>query len=318
MMPACSRPLACKPTKCLRAAALGMTPEGQRAVLQLIQANRAALAEQAAQFAWASIARSLTQQPPVKFDESELLQRPFRDMSETEARELRKLVSRLAARLRSRAALRQKKGNGKILDAKSTLRANIQTGGVPFDIRFKKKHLKPKFALVCDLSQSMRPVVEFMLRLMYALQDQVTRARSFGFYDHLEDVSDEFIGRRPDEAIPLILHRFPYIPYGTDLGRGLADFCGEHLDAVDRRTTVIFLGDGRNNFNNPRLDLFEQVKRRARRVVWFNPEPRREWGAGDSDMRQYAPLCDAVHQVSNLSELSEAVDRLFAGSGGGR
>ncbi len=294
-------------------AAMGMTAEGRQAVLDLIQANRAALAEQAAQAAGASIARNLTERPPQKFDEQELMQKPFNDLSQAEARELRKLVGRLAARLRARAALRQKKGRGKTLDAKTTLRANLQTGGVPFDLHFKKRHLKPKFALVCDLSQSMRPVVEFMLRLMYELQDQVTKARSFGFYDHLEDVSDEFIGKRPDEAIPLVLYRFPYVPYGTDLGRGLVDLTGAHLDAVDRRTTVIFLGDARNNFNNPRVDLFEHVKRRARRVVWFNPEPRYAWGTGDSDMPQYAPLCDGVHQVSNLAELSEAVDKLFAG-----
>jgi uncharacterized protein with von Willebrand factor type A (vWA) domain len=293
-------------------AAMGMTPEGQKAVLQLLAANRDLLIEQAAQAAGESLARRLSEQVPPRMDEADLMQRPFRDLTETEARELRKLVARLAARLRSRAALRQKKGDGKTLDAKSTLRANLQTGGVPFDLHFKKRHLKPKFALVCDVSTSMRPVAEFMLRLMYEMQDQVAKARSFAFNDHLEDVSDEFIGHRPDEAIPLVLHRIPPGYYATDLGRGLAEFCAKYLDAVDRRTTVIFLGDGRNNFNNPRLDLFELVKRRARRVLWFNPELQYQWGTGDSDMLQYAPLCDAVHQVSNLSELTDAVDRLFA------
>jgi len=293
-------------------AQLGMTPEGQQAVLQLIAANREALEQQLQQFAGQNIAQNLADQPRERFDENELMQRPFADLSESEARELRKLVTRLAARLRSRAALRQKKGDGKTLDAKTTLRANLRTGGVPFDLRFKKRHLKPKFVLICDVSESMRPVVEFMLRLMYELQDQVAKARSFGFYDHLEEVSEEFLGHRPEEALPLILHRFPYIPYGTDLGHGLATFCAEHLDAVDRRTTVIFLGDGRNNFNNPRLDQFELIKRRSRRVIWFNPEKHYQWNTGDSDMAQYQPLCDAVHQVSNLAELTEAVDKLFA------
>jgi uncharacterized protein with von Willebrand factor type A (vWA) domain len=83
------------------------------------------------------------------------------------------------------------------------------------------------------------------------------------------------------------------------------------LDAVDSRTTVIFLGDGRNNHNDPRLDLFERLRRRARRVVWFNPEERYLWGTGDSDIQAYAPLCHAVHQVSNLAELGDAVDKLF-------
>ncbi|MBI4770414.1 MAG: VWA domain-containing protein, partial [Chloroflexi bacterium] len=150
-------------------AAMGMTPEGQAAVLRLIAANRDLLSEQAAQFVGQSIARQLSERPPDKLDGADLMQRPFKDLSEAEARELRKLVARLAARLRSRAALRQKKGDGKTLDAKTTLRANIQTGGVPFDLRFKKRHLKPKFALICDVSTSMRPVAEFMLRLMYEM-----------------------------------------------------------------------------------------------------------------------------------------------------
>ena len=267
--------------------------------------------EQAAQFVGQSIARELSDQPPQKMDGNDLMQRPFNDLNQAEARELRLLVGRLAARLRTRAALRQRKGDGKLLDAKTTLRANLQTGGIPFDIRFKKKRLKPKFALICDVSTSMRPVAEFMLRLMYAMQDQVAKARSFAFNDHLEEVSDEFVGSQPDVAIPLVLHRIPPGYYATDLGRGLHDFTDSYLDAVDHRTTIIFLGDGRNNFNDPRLDLFELLKRRARRVVWFNPEERYMWGTGDSDMLQYAPLCDAVHQVSNLAQLGEAVDKLF-------
>lgn len=289
----------------------GLTPEGQQAVRELLAANQLALMEQASQAAGQSLARRLAEQPPEQFDENELLQRPFQDLAEAEARELRRLVTRLAARLRSRAALRQKKGAGKILDAKTTLRANLRTAGVPFDLHFKKRHLKPKFALICDISTSMRPVAEFMLRLMYEMQDQVGKARSFAFNDHLEEVSDEFIAHRPDEAIPLVLHRIPPGHYATDLGFGLQNFVDNHLDAVDRRTTVIFLGDGRNNYRDPRLDLFEQIKRRARRVIWLNPELRFQWGLEDSDMLRYAPLCDAVHQVSNLAELTEAVDQLF-------
>jgi uncharacterized protein with von Willebrand factor type A (vWA) domain len=292
-------------------ARLGMTPQGQQAVLQLIAANRDALAEQIAQFVGQNIARQMSEQPPQKMDGSDLMERPFNDLNQAEARELRHLVSRLAARLRTRAALRQKKGDGKTLDAKTTLRENLKTGGVPFDVHFKKKQLKPKFALICDVSTSMRPVAEFMLRLMYDMQDQVGKARSFAFNDHLEEVSNEFVGHRPDEAIPLVLHRIPPGYYATDLGNSLSNFCESFLDAIDRRTTVIFLGDGRNNFNDPRLDLFEFIKRRARRVVWFNPEESYLWGTGDSDMPQYAPLCDAVHQVSNLAQLGEAVDKLF-------
>jgi uncharacterized protein with von Willebrand factor type A (vWA) domain len=258
----------------------------------------------------------LIKQPPpggssALLDATDLMQRSFNRLSEAEARALRQQVRRLAAKLRSRAALRQRKGQGKTLDAKATLRANLRTGGIPFHLHFKKKRLKPKFTVICDVSTSMRPVAEFMLRLIYDIQDQTTKVRSFAFNDHLEEVSDEFVGRRPDEAIPRILRRIPPGFYATNLGQSLADFHEHFLDAVDYRTVVIFLGDGRNNGNNPRLDLFEQIKRRARRVVWLNPEPRGVWGMGDSDMLRYEPLCDTAQQVSNLAELTEAVDRFF-------
>jgi uncharacterized protein with von Willebrand factor type A (vWA) domain len=108
-----------------------------------------------------------------------------------------------------------------------------------------------------------------------------------------------------------VLERIPPGYYNTDLGAALVEFTHDHFDSVDRRTTVIFLGDGRNNYNDPRLDLVDQIKRRAKRVLWFNPEHSLQWRHGDSDMLQYAPLCHAVHRVSNLAELAEAVDRLF-------
>lgn len=295
---------------------MGMTPEGQQAVLQLLAANREALLQQARQFAGQQIAEQMAGQGRERVDEQALMQTPFSELTQTEARQLRHLVTRLAAKLRSRAALRQKKGSGKTLDAKTTLRANLRTGGVPFDLHFKKRHLKPKFVLVCDMSESMHTVIEFMLRLMYELQDQVGKARSFGFYDHLEEVSEEFHQNLPDAAIALARHHFPHVPYGTDLGHCLGVFHANHLDALDRRTTLIFLGDARNNENPPRLDLLEQLKRRSRRVVWFNPEPRWQWGqwnpgSGSSDMLKYAALCDAIHPVSNMAELADAVDKLF-------
>jgi uncharacterized protein with von Willebrand factor type A (vWA) domain len=74
----------------------------------------------------------------------------------------------------------------------------------------------------------------------------------------------------------------------------------------------VILGDGRNNYNDPRLDIIQDLQRRSRRLLWFNPEPPSQWGSGDSDMHQYAPLSDGVYRVSNLRELAAAVDRILA------
>jgi uncharacterized protein len=170
---------------------------------------------------------------------------------------------------------------------------------------------KPKFTVVCDISTSMRPVAYFLLLFIYQIQDQVSRTRSFAFIDHLEDISQEFETSRPEVAIPSVLYRLPPGHYNTDLGFSLAQLAREHPDTVDGRTTLIFCGDGRNNFNDPRTDLLQDLTRRARKVVWFNPEPPAIWGTDDSDMLAYAPVVDSVFQVSTLRELGRAIDQLF-------
>ena len=294
-------------------AQMGMSAEGLRRLRQLIEANQEALAEQVNRFVGQSLARQLSEQLPQNLAGEDLMQRPFNSLSEAEARELTKQVSRLAARLRAKASLRQKRGKGRTLDAKRTIRSNVRFGGVPFDLRYKRRQLKPKLAIICDVSTSMRQVVDFLLRLVYEVQDQIAKARSFAFIERIEEISGEFTAGAPDAAIGSVLQQMPPGYYNTDLGASLDHFTHEFFDAVDSRTTVIVVGDGRNNYNDPRLDRFNQIKRRARRVLWMNPEPVYEWGTGDSDMLRYAPLCDSVHQVSNLAELTSAVESLFDG-----
>jgi uncharacterized protein with von Willebrand factor type A (vWA) domain len=292
-------------------AQIGMGREALEQLRELLEQNAQALSEQAERYLGQSLARRLAEQPPDKPSVDELMDRPFQSLSESEARELRREVTRLAARLRSRASLRQRKGRGPTFDAKATIRNNVRHGGVPFDLKWKKRRLKPKFAIICDVSTSMRPVVDFLLRLMYEMQDQVGRARSFAFIDHIEEVTAEFTSKRPEIAVPIVLHRLPSGHYNTDLGFSLSQFVKDFGDAVDHRTTLIICGDGRNNYNDPRLDLVKQLQRRAKRVVWFNPEDQYEWGTGDSDMLQYAPTVDAVHQVASLRQLTDAIDKLF-------
>jgi len=292
-------------------AAMGMGQEARDQLAEAAGENAEALEEQINRFVGAGIAKNMAEEyqrrPPV----NDLMNRPLQSLSPEEADELRNQVRRLAARLRSRAALRQKRGKKGQLDAKSTIRTSLKYGGVPIEIKHKHHHLKPKLCLIADLSTSMRPVVEFMLRLMYELSDQIAKARSFAFIDDLTEISQDFVENPPDVAVFGVMERLQPGYYNTDLGFSLAHFTKDYLDAIDRRTTVIILGDGRNNYNDPRLDAFEVVKRRARKMLWFNPEYQAMWGDGDSDMLAYAPLCDAVHMVSTLAQLADAVDHLF-------
>lgn len=288
----------------------GMDPASIEQLQEQVAENAERLAEQLGDFAGQQVRDQRVDQARRR-PMQDLLDRPLDSLSHADMDALREQVRRLAARLRSRAALRQKRGKQGKLDPKATLRRNLRYQGVPFEMRFRQRRLKPKLVVILDVSTSMRPVVEFFLRLLYELQDQVQKTRSFAFVDHLEDVTADLQTRHLDQAITVVLTKLPAGHYNTDLGRSLRQLEAEHLGALDGRTTLIVLGDGRNNYNDPALDTFGRLGRRARRVIWLNPEYPAQWGSGDSDMLSYAPLCSAVYQTRSLSQLAEAVDRIL-------
>ena len=290
---------------------MGMSKERLEQMRDLIKANEQALQEQMNRYAGQRIAENMSEQPPQGENIDELMDRPFGRLSDKEMQILREEVRRLANRLRSRIALRQKRAKTGQLDAKATIRANLKHDGVPIDIRHRDHRLKPKLVVVCDISTSMRYCSELMLSLVYQLQDVVTKTHAFAFIDHLEYITPDFEGRQADEAIDNVLVRMPPGYYSTDLGYALEGFAKGFMDTVDRRTTVIVVGDGRNNYNNPQLEIFKRIAERSRRTIWINPEPPAMWGSGDSDMLQYAPLCDNVAIAATLSQLTAAVDRLL-------
>ena len=289
---------------------MGMSKERLDQLRQLIRMNQQAIQNQVSDYAGQQIAENMSEQPPDR-GVDELLDRPFNALSDRDMDKLRKEVHRLANRLRSRIALRQKRAKTGQLDAKGTIRANLKNGGVPMEIKHRDHRLKPKLVVICDISTSMRPCSELMLSLVHALQGVITKTHAFAFIDHLEYISPDFVGRQANEAIHEVLIRMPPGHYSTDLGYSLTNFVQDYMDTVDSRTTVIMVGDGRNNYNNPHLEVFKTIARRSRRTIWINTEPPMLWGSGDSDMMKYAPLCDNVVVAATLGELTSAVDQLL-------
>ncbi len=289
---------------------MGMNKQRMDQMRQLIQANMQGLEEQLRQFAGQQIAQNMSEQRPEDALDG-LMDRPFNALSDDDMHKLRKEVRKLASLLRSRVALRQKRAKTGQLDAKATIRANLRHGSVPFDIKHRDRKVKPKLVVICDISTSMRYCSELMLSLVYELQDLVTKTHAFAFIDHLEYITPDFQGNDANGAIGQVLVRMPPGYYSTDMGNGLQDFADDYLDTIDSRTTLIVVGDGRNNYNDPRLDIFGMMARRARRTLWLNPEMPMMWGTGDSDMLEYAPICDTILQVSTLAELTAAVDRML-------
>jgi uncharacterized protein len=290
---------------------MGMDRERVEQLRELIQQNMQGIQGQIEQFAGERIAENMSEHPRGENIDN-LMNRPFQALSDADKKVLQREVKRLAAALRTRIALRQKRMKSGQMDPKATIRANLKYHGVPMEIKHRDKVRKPKIVVICDISTSMRFCSELMLSFLFALQGQVRKTHAFAFIDHLESISEDFSGTNADEAIQSVLWRMPSGHYNTDLGWSLNDFQNEYMDTLNSGTTLLIVGDGRNNYNDPRLDIFSTMTRRAARTIWLNPEPDYMWN-GDSDMKKYAPLCDNVLKVGNLRELAQAVDTLLAG-----
>jgi uncharacterized protein with von Willebrand factor type A (vWA) domain len=291
-------------------AQMGMSKERLEQMREMIRQNMQGLEQQIKQFAGERIAENLSEQPPGESVDN-LMNRPFNALADDEKKILQREVKRLAAALRTRIALRQKRAKSGQLDPKSTIRSNLKYHGVPMEIRYRDRTRKPKIVVICDVSTSMRFCSELMLSFLFALQGQIRKTHAFAFINHLEYISNEFTGSNADEAVASVLWKMPSGHYNTDLGWSLNDFQNEYLDTLNGQTTLIIVGDGRNNYNDPRVDIFDLMTRRAARTIWLNPEPPLMWH-GDSDMAKYAPLCDNVLKVGTVKELVGAVDSLLS------
>ncbi len=289
---------------------MGMDRQRLDDLRQQLQENQQAMEDQLSQHVGQRILRNMAQQNPHDRLDG-LYNRPFQNLTEDDMQVLRKEVQRMAAVLRTRMALRLKRARDGQLDVKSTIRSNMKYGSVPLEIKHRSHALKPRIVVLCDVSTSMRHISELMLSLLYAIQNQISKTSAFAFIDHLEFVSPDFDGRQPGDAVSDVLKRMPSGYYNTDLGMSLQDLAHDHLDKIDHHCTLIFVGDARNNYNDPQLDTFKMIARRARATIWLNPEAKQMWGTGDSDMLKYARHCAKAYQVSNLSQLSDAIDHLL-------
>jgi len=224
-----------------------------------------------------------------------------------ELRQMTELVRRLARQLASRYARRRRAARRGQLDVRKTLRRSVAYGGVPFEVRWKVRKIdKPSIVAICDVSKSVAAAAQFLLTFLYSLNEVVDRLDAFAFSGRLIPVNRILDENGAEQAILQVLQQIGF--QQTDYGQALADFCDQHLDRLDRRTTVIILGDGRSNFGEPRLDLMRQIHDRSRAVIWLNPEPPSFWGQGDSVMNRYASFCHVARQCGTLGQLERVIE----------
>lgn len=221
-----------------------------------------------------------------------------------------KVVERIAQRLLAQHKRRRKRARRGLLDTRHTLRRNLAYEGVPFDLRWRKiKVQKPKVFALCDVSGSVARVARFLLLFLYNLTELLPDIRAFAFSNELGEVTSTFERLPVEEAIEEAL--FTWGKGTTDYARSFHQFRSECIHEIDNRSTVIILGDGRNNYFDPRPEILRDISKRAKQVLWLTPEPREEWDTGDAEMRKFVPYCFRTDVCSTLRDLERFADRLL-------
>lgn len=238
-------------------------------------------------------------------------QREIGELSHRDMERMKVIIARMAKRLAVRHSRPRRVRNRGAIDVRRTLRANAGIGGVPFDLIWKTKRKdRPKIVAICDVSGSVAQYVKFLLLFLHALNEKVTDLEAFAFSARLYDVGRTLQRMDFEPAMERIVREAG--GGSTDYGQALMDLQSQSWEVIDRRTTVIVLGDGRSNDSDPRLDIFAELADRCRRLVWLCPEPPRRWGTGDSCMLQYEPFCSQLSYCATAADLERAVDEVLS------
>jgi uncharacterized protein with von Willebrand factor type A (vWA) domain len=238
----------------------------------------------------------------------------FMHASREELQSLRKALQPLTRKLAVRLARKRRHGRKGPLDFRNTMRHSLSYGGVPADPKFKfPRPAKPEIIVLADISGSVAAFARFTLHLVYAISSQFSKVRSWVFIDGIDEVTSYFEGI---EDIGEAVHRVNteadviWVDGHSDYGHAFEVFWKAHSRDVTPKSTVLLLGDARNNYHASNAWIVAEMRKKARHVYWLNPEPRSYWDTGDSIVGEYGTHCDGTYECRNLRQLERFVDIL--------
>ncbi len=227
---------------------------------------------------------------------------------------LRRAIYPLTRRLAVRLARKRRHGRKGPLDFRNTMRHSLSYGGVPADPKFKyPRPSKPEIMVVADISGSVAAFARFTLQFVYAMNAQFSKVRSFVFIDGIDEITHFFEGI---DDIMEAIHRINaeadviWVDGHSDYGHALETFWEKWGREVTTKSSVIILGDARNNYHAAQSWVLKEIEQRARHLYWLNPEPRSYWDTGDSIVSEYGAHCDGVFECRNLKQLERFVENL--------
>ncbi len=242
-----------------------------------------------------------------------LKEKEFYRLGNLEVDEIRRRITKLARKLASKYARRYRRAKRGEIDLRRTARQALLTGGMPVRLRYRQKKIsKPELAVLCDVSGSVAVFSEFMLQLVYTIQNRFRWVRSFLFVDVVDEATPYFKNEDIEAALGDAFAK-TYFSYSgfSDYGRVFTQFANNYLAGLSPRSTLIILGDARNNWRLPEKDYLQKISEHVRRIIWFNPQPRDNWDKEDSIMSVYAPYCRQVFECRNLRQLEKVIEAIL-------
>ena len=232
------------------------------------------------------------------------------NLDKSDMKVMRELIRKLAKRLASRHSRRRKKSKRGMLDIRRTMRANVAYDGNLFNLAWRRvKVERPKLIVLCDVSGSVAAVSRFFLMFLYSLDEVMPKTRSFVFSNRAGEITDLLQGDDLETAMEAALRQFG--GGSTDYGMSMMDLAEATLDSVDRKTTVMVLGDARSNYGDPGHLALKEFYERAGRVIFLNPEPESVWDTGDSEMKKLGAYCTHKQTCNSVKHVERVLDDLL-------
>jgi hypothetical protein len=249
----------------------------------------------------------------ITLKENYLLNKNIYQLTPVEIKEMRLVIKRLGQKLKSRVGIKLKKTKKGRLNAPKTIKKSAGTDNIPFHIYFKSKKIdRPQIAVLCDISGSVNQYTRFMLLLTHTIQSLFSKVRTFAFVSNLVEITPLFREMDPEMAVNSIFAdtEFKY-GWGTNYGFSFKKLVNEYGDSLNKKTTVIVLGDARNNHQDPGIEAFIEIKERCKNIIWLNPEKKHLWDWSDSIASVYKPLCLEMMEINSINDLSSFIEKLF-------
>jgi len=241
----------------------------------------------------------------------------FMHASREEMQALQRAIYPLTRALAARLAQRRKRRNRGHLDFRATVRHSLSYGGVPAEPKFRNpRPSRPEIMVVADISGSVASFARFTLQFVYAMASQFSKVRSWVFIDGIDEVTKYF---QESEDVTDAVQRVNteadviWVDGHSDYGHAFETWHQRHFHEITPKTSIILLGDARNNYHASEAWVVDEMRKRGRHVYWLDPEPRGYWDTGDSIVSEYGKYCDGVFECRNLRQLTQFVATIAEG-----